>query len=996
MGRGWLSSVLRRSRPKPARRPASDDSELEKFFTDAKEARERFEQLLASEELPRRILVVHGKGAVGKTSLLRMYRLYCQGRRIPVALVGADDAHSALDLLDRWSADLRDGKAPLTTFDASLRRLRELHTKLESKAAGADWADQLTTGVGQAAGIAVGLIPVPGIAPVGAALAPAAVDALSNMARALFAKDDFEFFTDPTKRLTGDFVTDLDRVAERTRPVLMLDALEQVTVLDEWLSELIRALPRNVLTVVAGHDVPDWGVVWPGWVAQAELLELKEMPDADVAELVRSYYSLFGRGEPDEEIVRDIVRFARGLPVAATTAVELGMTRGFESLERPGADVIGDLAGRLLRETPMELRPALEAASVLRYFNADSLNALIENAPDGLYDQLRRWPFTRPRREGLAVHESIRDVITKALHKRSPDQFRQLHERAAAHYERLLSRASGEERDRLGREWLYHSLCADESTAIEEFVRIAEGLVHAQWIGRLRGLLNDANTYPLEEERSLLWRRYYNARLEQLLGHTAVAEREFAAIGDGDSPDRRLRAYALCDLGTLLAALERLAEPNGERRAVEVVQRSLDLQPALDAKLVANYVTLMSITNARSAWAESTKHVDEARRWADTAKHAYTLVLLDRLHAAVFGLQGDWRGYLDSRRRSLDEAGSLGEVPALQMQILYFTWPLVFMGRYREAQESSEEALKLASRLDERELMITILESAGLARGMQDDWVGSAEHFREAYNFFENFHVREAELEAGAADRYIRAMLGFRGLVAMREGRLDDAAADLRRALEVKRAIGDRTGTPEVHVWLGRAHELRKEWGGAGAEYDTALKLESVGRSYFHCEALAGLVRVRAAQGRKAEVAPLAAAAEKIAVRYEYNDILASLELSHGHLSRDDDVALARYQQALAHALRFNRFLLDEALTGRTEGTVLQPVIPACLERDPQMLGALAAWWRGAANDIGGETVSPLPPGAALVDAEREARAREPGAGAPQRTVVEQLESAAI
>jgi tetratricopeptide (TPR) repeat protein len=320
----------------------------------------------------------------------------------------------------------------------------------------------------------------------------------------------------------------------------------------------------------------------------------------------------------------------------------------------------------------------------------------------------------------------------------------------------------------------------------------------------------------------------------------------------------------------------------------------------------------------------------------------------------------------------------------------------VFMGRCREAQESGEKALELALRLEERELMITILESVGLACGLQDDRDGAAEHFDEANNFFENFHVREAGLEAAAADRYLRAMLSFRGLVAIRQGRLDDAAADLQRALAVKRAIGDRTGMPEVHVWRGRVAELRGDWDAAGAEYDSALKLEAVGRSHFHCEALAGLARLRSSQGRNGEVAPFAVAAEKLALHYEYNDILASLKLAQGHLAADNDEALACFEQALVHALRFNRFLLDEVLAGRAGGSVLRPVIPALLERDPRLLEALSAHWQAATNDVVAEAVSPLPAGVALTEAERVARAREPGPGDTQRSVVEQLENAAI
>ena len=163
-------------------------------------------------------------------------------------------------------------------------------------------------------------------------------------------------------------------------------------------------------------------------------------------------------------------------------------------------------------------------------------------------------------------------------------------------------------------------------------------------------------------------------------------------------------------------------------------------------------------------------------------------------------------------------------------------------------------------------------------------------------------------------------MLSFRGLVATRQGRLDDAAADLQRALAVKQAIGDRTGMPEVHVWRGRVGELRGDWEAASAEYEGALKLEAIGRSHFHCEALAGLARSRSSQGRDVEVAPLAAAAEKLALQYQYNDILASLKLAQGHLARDNDAALACFEQALVYALRFNRFLLDEALAGRVGG----------------------------------------------------------------------------
>jgi hypothetical protein len=101
--------------------------------------------------------------------------------------------------------------------------------------------------------------------------------------------------------------------------------------------------------------------------------------------------------------------------------------------------VVADLADRLLEGVPQEMRPAFEAAAVLRYFNVDAVHALLEGGnAEGVYAELRRWPFIRSRREGLAVHDIMREVINEALRVRTLERFRTLHERAAVYYETLL------------------------------------------------------------------------------------------------------------------------------------------------------------------------------------------------------------------------------------------------------------------------------------------------------------------------------------------------------------------------------------------------------------------------------------------------------------------------------------------------------------------------------------------------------------------------------
>jgi hypothetical protein len=59
------------------------------------------------------------------------------------------------------------------------------------------------------------------------------------------------------------------------------------------------------------------------------------------------------------------------------------------------------------------------------------------------------------------------------------------------------------------------------------------------------------------------------------------------------------------------------------------------------------------------------------------------------------------------------------------------------------------------------------------------------------------------------------------------------------------------------------------------------------------------------------------------------------------------------------------------------------------------MLAALRDWWQTGSNDTGvprPDTISPIPEGIPLLEAERLARQREPGDGSPQSTLLQRLE----
>src|SRR5512136_1225581 len=98
------------------------DKELAEFFTDVEHLREAFKNAAAAPTLTKRLFVIHGVGGVGKSSLLRMFRLHCKGVNVPVALASGDEAKSALDVLVRWADDLKADRVVFPAFSKTYQR----------------------------------------------------------------------------------------------------------------------------------------------------------------------------------------------------------------------------------------------------------------------------------------------------------------------------------------------------------------------------------------------------------------------------------------------------------------------------------------------------------------------------------------------------------------------------------------------------------------------------------------------------------------------------------------------------------------------------------------------------------------------------------------------------------------------------------------------------------------------------------------------------------
>jgi tetratricopeptide (TPR) repeat protein len=983
------------------------ENDLQSYFTDMEHLRDMFRNFVSAEKLPKRLIVFHGVGGVGKSSLLRMFRLHCKSEKIPVALASGDDAKSTLDVITHWMEDLKADGVKFSSLHKTLESYRAVQAKVEDQARKsqnkvADLAGKAASKTAEAAGgallgAAIGSI-VPGVGTaiggmLGSAVGGMGAEALTDWLRGFLDKSAIDLLLDPAKKLTSDFIEDLAKAAEKKRIVLLLDTYEQMSALEDWVGEAAQKIHPNVLVVIAGRKLPDWQRVWHGWMMNAQVEELKPMTEEVMRELIHRYYATMRGGVPDPAQVDAIIKFARGLPMVVTSAVQLWVKYGVEDFQSVKAEIVANLVDRLMEGVPSSLIPALEAAAVVRWFDQPILRAVLnkEDVRD-VYNELRRFPFVRTRVEGLALHDSVREMLDENLRVQDSERHCELHKRAAIYFEKQLEKAIGDESEKLGLEKLYHRIREDERNNINIFVEFSEGLVRYRLINRLRIILSDVNSYHLELKNSRLWRDYYNAQLSYLEKKPIHAENMYKKISLDDLIESKLKAYVLCEIGKIRKSMDYVRMPNGMAELVRIVESSNDILPKLSPKRAENYITLGSAYPHVGEVEKASQCFEKAIKLYEQINDPYGVASVFKEMIAMYGIRGDWGKMFDARLRGLENLPEMAKESIVYSGLVgHFAVGWALAGRYAEAEEHLRVALAIKKKIGIVDYVGT-LEDLAISLGLQGKYSEAHNLFRESLESSRKIFGQESPVS-----------LNFYGMVLMREGDLNGAESTLKTSLAINEKLPPRRNPPENLQWLAVLCEIKQEWQKSEEYNYKSLEYRWIGRHYYECAALTSLARVKYAQGDQSTVHPLLVEAEQMAQQYEYNDHLASLRLTQGHLaweSENQNEALAFYQHAMIYALRYNRFLLDELLSGRPQGTPLRPIIPYCLKRSEEgkkILMALSDWWKTGDNDIGTsrpDTISPIPEGISLLEAEKISREREPGDGTIQKSVLENIESA--
>lgn len=218
-----------------------------------------------------------------------------------------------------------------------------------------------------------------------------------------------------------------DEAAERLghlgkKVVLALDTYELFRLMDTLLRQVfIPALPDNVRVVFSGREAPvsAWRTSQE-WEGLFHSIPLGPMDDEDALELL-SYAGVKG------EHAKRINHLAHGHPLALRLASSALTDRLAASLEQAAIQrVVQELTHLYLSDVPDPLtRKALEAASVIRCATQSLLKAMLtEMAPQDTFERLRALPFVQSGRDGLVIHDAVREAIAASLKASDPNAYR--------------------------------------------------------------------------------------------------------------------------------------------------------------------------------------------------------------------------------------------------------------------------------------------------------------------------------------------------------------------------------------------------------------------------------------------------------------------------------------------------------------------------------------------------------------------------------------------
>ena len=205
----------------------------------------------------------------------------------------------------------------------------------------------------------------------------------------------------------------------RLPSLLVLDHYEVFRLMDTWLRQvLVPSLEEDSHLLLVGREPPV--AAWFSSPAGFRNVSLGPLLDDDAVGLLDRLGVAAGEA-------RRLNRIARGHPLALTLAAAGAAHQpGLDLEENASGRIVDELARLYLGEVDDPVtRRALEASSVVRRTTEPLLGAMLddEHAEDALR-QLLDLPFVDAGRDGVVVHEAVREAIAAYVRGTNPIRHR--------------------------------------------------------------------------------------------------------------------------------------------------------------------------------------------------------------------------------------------------------------------------------------------------------------------------------------------------------------------------------------------------------------------------------------------------------------------------------------------------------------------------------------------------------------------------------------------
>jgi hypothetical protein len=210
-----------------------------------------------------------------------------------------------------------------------------------------------------------------------------------------------------------------DALDQEGRVLLLVDTYELLRMIDPWMRRtLIPELSADVRVVLAGREAPS-----NAWLREygdlGRVVRLENLSPGGAEAVLRAA----GLAEDD---ARRVNRVVGGHPlglVLAGAAIRDGS--GIPLEEAATGTVVEEVARTYLDGLAPDIRRVLEAASVTRRTTLSLLAAELPDEPPGdAFARLRALPFVELGRDGLVVHDAVREATAMRLKALDPRTYR--------------------------------------------------------------------------------------------------------------------------------------------------------------------------------------------------------------------------------------------------------------------------------------------------------------------------------------------------------------------------------------------------------------------------------------------------------------------------------------------------------------------------------------------------------------------------------------------